>query len=65
MKQVDWSAAFDREDPTKEIEKLIKMGVRPSLIPLLASYLTGRRMQVKFNGEMSEFLTLICWLVPV
>ena len=59
MKQVDWSAAFDRLDPTKGIEKFIKMGVRPSLIPLLASYLTDRRMQVKFNGEMSEFLTLI------
>ena len=59
MKQVDWSAAFDRQDPTKGIEKFIKLGVRPSLIPLLASYLTDRRMKVKFNGEMSEFLTLI------
>ena len=35
------------------------MGVRPSLIPLLADYLTDRKMKVKFNGEMSEFLALI------
>ena len=56
---VDWSAAFDRQDPTLAIIKFIKLGVRPSLIPLLVSYLTDRRMKVKFNGEMSEFLTLI------
>ena len=35
------------------------MGVRPSIIPLLCSYLTGRRMRVKFNGEVSKILTLI------
>ena len=39
--------------------KFIKLGVRPSLIPLLVSYLTDRRMQVKFNGELSEFMALI------
>ena len=48
---VDWSAAFDRQDPTLAIIKFIKLGVRPSLIPLLVSYLTDRRMKVKFNGE--------------
>ena len=56
---LDWSAAFDRQDPTKGIIKFIQLGVRPSLIPLLASYLTDRKMQVKFNGEVSEFLGLI------
>ena len=56
---LDWSAAFDRQDPTLAIMKFIQMGVRPSLIPLLASYLTDRKMKVKFNGETSEFLTLI------
>jgi hypothetical protein len=29
------------------------------LIPLLTSYLTDRKMQVKFNGEISDILTLI------
>ena len=34
---VDWSAAFDRQDPTKAIQKFIHLGVRSSLIPLLIS----------------------------
>ena len=59
MTCLDWSAAFDRQDPTLAIKKFIKLGVRPSLIPLLASYLTNRKMQVKFNGELSQFLALI------
>ena len=56
---LDWSSAFDRQDPTIAIKKFIKIGVRPSLIPLLSSYLTDRKMKVKFNGELSDFLTLI------
>ena len=56
---LDWASAFDRQDPTLAIVKFIKLGVRPSLIPLLASYLTDRKMKVKFNNEMSDFLTLI------
>ena len=56
---LDWSQAFDRQDQTIAILKFIKLGVRPSLIPLLVSYLTDRKMKVKFNGEMSEFLALI------
>jgi hypothetical protein len=59
MTSLDWSAAFDRQDPTLAVKKFIQLGVRPSLIPLLASYLTDRQMRVKFNGEMSEFLALI------
>ena len=39
--------------------KFIKLVVQPSLIPLLANYLTDWKMQVKFNGELSEFLELI------
>ena len=49
MSSLEWSKAFDRQDPTLAIKKFIKLGVRPSLIPLLASYLTDRKMQVKFN----------------
>ena len=59
MTSLDWSAAFDRQDPTIAIMKFIKLGVRPSLIPLLASYLSDRKMKVKFNGELSEFLALV------
>ena len=56
---LDWSAAVDHQDPTLAIQKFIQLGVRPSLIPLLTSYLTDRKMQVKFNGEISRILTLI------
>ena len=31
----DWSSAFDRIDPTIAITKLIKLGVRPSIIQIL------------------------------
>ena len=56
---LDWAAAFDRQDPTTAIKKFIALGVRPSLIPLLISYLSNRKMKVKFNGEESEFLDLV------
>ena len=56
---LDWSAAFDRQDPTIAILKFIQLGIRPALIPLLISYLSDRKMQVKFNGEISAILTLI------
>ena len=37
----------------------LQLGVRPSLIPLLCSYLSDRSMRVKFNGEVSELFALI------
>ena len=58
MTSLDWAAAFDRQDPTLAVKKFIKLGVRPSLIPLLSRYLTDRTMQVKFNGELSKVLAL-------
>ena len=51
---IDWSNAFDRLDPTLAIKKFIQIGVRPSLIPLLCSYLEERKMRVRYNGELSE-----------
>ena len=56
---VDWTSAFDRQDPTLGIQKFIKMGVRPSLIPVLISYLTDRKMRVKFNDAISNVYQLI------
>ena len=44
---VDWKNAFDRQDPTLAIKKFIDLGVRSSLIPLLASYL-----RVKLNCQI-------------
>ena len=56
---LDWASAFDRQDPTLAILKFINLGIRPSLIPILCSYLDDRKMKVKFNNEMSELLNLI------
>ena len=50
---------FSWVEMSQYVEFHFKLGVRPSLIPLLANYLTDRKMKVKFNGEMSEFLALI------
>ena len=55
---VDWASAFDRQDPTLAIEKFIKMGVRPALIPVLVSYLSDRQMQVRYNGAYSGTYSL-------
>ena len=59
LTMVDWKSAFDLQDPTLAIKKFCKMGVRSSLVPLLISYLSDRSMRVKFNGQLSDVLTLI------
>ena len=56
---VDWSAAFDRLDPTITILKMLKIGVRPSIVPIIVSYMKNRRMIVKFNGSESKPKELI------
>ena len=56
---IEWSSASDRQDPTLAIKKFINLGVRGSLIPLLASYLEDRKMKVKFNGKISDEHSLI------
>ena len=48
------AAAFDRVDPTLAITKFIQMGLRPSLILILISYMTDRKMIVKFRNEQSK-----------
>ena len=56
---VDWAAAFDRLDPTMTVQKFIKLGVRPALIPIIISYMSNRRMIVKFKGAKSKPTPLI------
>ena len=55
----DWASAFDRTDPTKSIQKFIKMGVRSSIVPILMQFLTDRKMSVKFNNAESKMYSLI------
>ena len=51
---VDWRSAFDRQDPTLAIKKFLKLGLSPSLVQILVSYLQNRKMTVKFNEKTSE-----------
>ena len=51
---IDWSKAFDRQDPTLGIKAFIKNGVRPTLIPVLMSYFMDRKMIVKWHGTQSS-----------
>ena len=51
---LDWSSAFDRQDATLAIKKFLSLGVRAEIVPILASYLTGRQMQVKYNEKYSS-----------
>ena len=55
----DWAAAFDRVDPTLAVKKIIKMGLRSSLVQILISYMTGRKMIVKFQANQSSPHSLI------
>lgn len=55
---VDWSSAFDQQDPTLAVEKYLRLGLRHSVVPVIVSYLTGRRMQTKYNGALSSTYSL-------
>ena len=55
---VDWSSAFERGDPTETAAKFIKLGLRPSIVKLLTSYMTSRKMSIKFNGQESSLIDL-------
>ena len=59
MAAIDWMGAFDRLDPTITIHKLITMGVRPSLIPIIVEFMTDRSMTVKYNTASSKWHTLV------
>ena len=50
----DWASAFDRVSPMVAAEKFIRLGLRPSLVRLLISYMSGRQMKVKFRGKVSQ-----------
>ena len=56
---IDWANAFARGDPTKTIEKFIKLGLRPSLVPLLIDYFSERKMTVHFNSARSSVIGLV------
>ena len=55
----DWDSAFDRGDPTITIQKFLRMDLRPSLVPLLADFLTGRHCTVWYNSAESGLIDLV------
>ena len=60
---VDWDSAFERGDSTITVQKMLRLGLRPSLVPLVADYLTGRHCSVKFNSAISK-ITKLCGGFP-
>ena len=58
MAAADWMSAFERGDPTKTTLKLISLKLRPSIVPLIISYMSGRTMTLKYNQEESSLYQL-------
>ena len=54
----DWSKAFPRQCPKLGVQPFIDNNVRPSLIPVLASYFQNHCMTVKWHGCLSDQRTL-------
>ena len=51
---IDWKQAFPRQCPVLGIQSFIRNGVRPSLIPVIMNYFQGRKMRVKWHGQLSS-----------
>ncbi|KAI8519532.1 hypothetical protein Bbelb_027890 [Branchiostoma belcheri] len=58
----DFAKAFDRVDHTTAISSLIDLGCRPSLLPWLGDFLTGRKQRTRYQDTLSEWRTLTCGL---
>ena len=59
MSAIDWMGAFDRLDPTITISKLISMGLRPSIVPVIMEFLEDRKMSVRYNQAWSKWHSLV------
>ena len=55
---IDWTKAFDMQDPKLGVLSFIKCGVRMSLAPILISYFQNRKMVVKWNKHYSTVRNL-------
>ena len=59
MASADWRQAFDRGDPSKTTSKIIALGLRSSIVPLIIDFMSGRKMSAKFRDSESEVLDLV------
>ena len=57
---IDYSKAFDYIDHTILAKKLITMGISPSLIKILISFLTNRSQCTRIGNELSSFKIITC-----
>ena len=57
---IDYSKAFDYVDHYILIEKLVKLGVRSSIINMIISFLKDRSHCTKVIGQFSPFLDITC-----
>ena len=51
----DFSKAFDRVNHQIVVEKFLNLGVRPSVIPWVCSFLSNRTQAVRYNGSISSW----------
>merc|ERR1719468_133159 len=51
---IDWKKAFPMLDHTLGVKSFVRNGVRPSLIPILASFFERRSMRVAWRGKLSS-----------
>ena len=61
---LDFTKAFDLIDHDSLLSDLEKIGVRPALLPWLASYLSQRQQRVKFDRKLSNFRDINAGTVP-
>jgi len=60
MVMTDFSKAFDRIDHTVAINKLLKLGASPCLIPWISNFLSNRRQRVRYDSLLSDWESLSC-----
>jgi hypothetical protein len=59
LSSYDWKGAFERIDPTEVALKMIKLGIRSSIVKVVIDFLRDRKMELKMNGHTSPSLDLI------
>ncbi len=55
---VDFTKAFDSINHNIAVQKLIDIGIRPSIIPVIGSFLCNRTQTVRINGKSSTFQSI-------
>ena len=59
LSSYDWKGAFDRLDPTEVAVKMIKLGLRSSIVKIIIDFFNERKMEVKMNKHTSTTYDLI------